>query len=825
MINKLIITGILLLYSIAFAQNLRLEGSVSDKLTRKCLGSAIIRIANTTNGTASNNKGCFGINLILGENIFIISAIGYISDTLVIDSPEKLIKVQILLEPCLIELNDISSAKQILSAVDIMNRGILAKKSENDSLSNYEFHAFNRCFIKENNNVGLGSGNYRFDFDEVKESFKLISNLWDSTEMRINGINEYVSKGFYERPCNFREIIEAQKTHSGLPNNLTALLGTRRIQNLYCDELRFYDRPFPGPFSNDALDYYTYSLKDTLLMDNNRVFKIHFQPKDLNDPGLLGYIYITDRYFRPVKIEAELNSAAITGGSFENVYVSQLFQSFSNYIDLPVDFKITAVSSYIGVVKIEYDFCAFMSDYKLNSSNQNNFSGKALFAVLPGAENQDSSYWQSQQSVPLTPEEFTAYQRIDSIQRAPKGFVYNAAKIFAPQYRLDDQYSISGPFGIYQFNHVEGHTLYFTGAGRNLLDNSLDARMTLSNGFSDKRFKESLSTAFYPGDDRSFRILINGYNKLATLFSASDSYSPLTSTIISLFSKRDFRNYYYTKGYDIGAEAEVFQVVTFSAGYSNHTDNTAYTNTTFALLGGGRNNFTSRTSTTFPDSVNLPIYEARLNTFSFGINFDFRDFVSENYLRKRVSSGNSFVNFGAGVIMSDPKLLKSSIGFVSYNFNMLGEINTFNSASLGFKITGVYSNGPVPFQMQYALPGNISALGRSFSFRTVGMSNMFGDQALTLNLEHNFREETARIIPIRFLKNMRFTTFFNAAWKNMSDKSAAIMPVPYTTLRNPLFEAGFSIGYAAIPASIELAWRLNHIDRSAFRIGINTSIL
>ena len=102
---------------------------------------------------------------------------------------------------------------------------------------------------------------------------------------------------------------------------------------------------------------------------------------------------------------------------------------------------------------------------------------------------------------------------------------------------------------------------------------------------------------------------------------------------------------------------------------------------------------------------------------------------------------------------------------------------------------------------------------------------MFGDQALTLNLEHNFREETARIIPIRLLKNIRLTTFFNAAWKNMSDKSAAIMPIPYTTLRNPLYEAGFSIGYSAIPASIEFAWRLNHIDRSAFRIGINTSIL
>jgi hypothetical protein len=825
MLNKYIIYGLLFLYTSTYSQNIKLEGSVFDKFTGKCLGCAVIHSASSINGTFSNTEGCFGINLVSGENIFITSEIGYKSDTLIIDPHGESVRVQIFLEPSLNQHDEISITRQILSAEDIMIKGIKTKETENDSLTNYEFHAFNRCFIKENNNVGIGSGNFRMDFDEVKESFKLISNLWDSTEMKINGLNEYVSRGFYEKPCNFREIIEAQRTHSSLPGSLASLMGTRRIQNLYCDELRFYDRPIPGPFSHDALKYYSFSLLDTLRMDSYRVFKIYFQPKDLNDPGLYGYIYISENGFCPIKIEAELNTAAFTGGSFEKVTVSQRFQPYINNIYLPVDYRMTASSSYIGVVKIEYDFSSVMADYKINSSVPENFSGGAIFAVLPGAEKRDSSYWNNQQSIPMTPEELTAYEKIDSLKSAPKGFIYNAAKIFSAQYQLDDHYSVSGPFGIYQFNHVEGHTLFFTGAGRNLIDKKLDARITLSNGFSDKKLKESVSAIYYPGEERSFRVLFNGYNKLATLFSSSDPYSSLTSTILSLFSRHDFRNYFYTKGFDLGTEGELSHVVTFNAEYSNHTDNSAYTNTTFALLGGKQSNFTSRSNSTLLDSVNVPIYEARLNTLSFGVNFDFRDFISENYLRRKVSNGSAFVSFGAGIMISDPKILKSSVGFISYDFNMLGEINTFNSASLGFKITGIYSDGPVPFQMQYALPGNISATGRSFTFRSVGVSNMFGDQTLTLNLEHNFREETARIIPIRFLKNLRLTTFFNAAWKNMSDKSAAIMPVPFTTLRNPLFEAGFSIGYAAIPASIELAWRLNHIDRSAFRIGINTSIL
>jgi hypothetical protein len=69
------------------------------------------------------------------------------------------------------------------------------------------------------------------------------------------------------------------------------------------------------------------------------------------------------------------------------------------------------------------------------------------------------------------------------------------------------------------------------------------------------------------------------------------------------------------------------------------------------------------------------------------------------------------------------------------------------------------------------------------------------------------------------------SSFFNAAWKNMSPKFAAIMPVEFTVLTSPLLETGFSVGYSSLPVNLEFAWRLTQIDRSSFRIGINTSIL
>ena len=175
------------------------------------------------------------------------------------------------------------------------------------------------------------------------------------------------------------------------------------------------------------------------------------------------------------------------------------------------------------------------------------------------------------------------------------------------------------------------------------------------------------------------------------------------------------------------------------AGYSSHSDYSAIYHSNFSLFGLGRRNPATANNNIFSNSfanmgINPPVYEDYISSLNFGFNFDFRNFVEDNRLRKRDSRGKSYVTFGGGVLISDTKLLKSSIGFTTYNLNMQGELHTFRSASLGFRITGVYSNGPVPFQMQYSLPGNISGVGKNFTFRTIGLSNLFGDQAFTLNL-------------------------------------------------------------------------------------------
>ncbi len=809
---------------IAAAGNIRLKGRVVDRSTGKGIGYAILRLEDNSACTSANSEGCFSISLPTGKILLIASSIGFKSDTLKIDTVNNL-KDPVIYLGKILSQSKTHQNDHDFSAPELISSIITAKQNAHSTIRGYQFSAYIRCVIRENNDVGLGTGSIGINTGLVKGSFNLISNIWKSKPMRIDGIDEFTCKGFFDRSYSYREIVKDKGPRESLPRSLRDLLGSRRIQNLSGDDLLFFDRPVPGPVSNGALKYYKYSSAGEQLIDNDRIFVISFRPADINNPGLIGKLYVDKRAKRIVKIEAELNGPANSGNNFKSILLSQQYVLYNNHFNLPVDYRMLVRTNYLGIVKVRYDYDALIENYRINKSDSDYSVNDPALQVVSENSNAEPASLEQYRPLPFTYEEAEAYERIDSIRSLPKGFLFKAARIISPQYKISSHFSVSGPLGIYSFNHVEGHTLRFNAAGYGLLDNTLDLRIGLSNGFSDKRFKENLTTIFNLNDNHSLKFSADVFNKISTLFLSRDGYNSFTTTIFSLLSRHDFSSYYYTQGFSLRTDAAVSRSLGIYAEYSNHVDHSATTNTTFSLLGGSRRSFTSNNNFAFTDSVNPPIYEARLNTVSFGFNFDFRDVVLENNIRQKISDGRSFVNFGAGILISSPKYLGSDLDFVSYNADILGEINTFGTSSLGFSITGIYSKGPVPLQMQYALPGNINATGRDFTFRTLGIGKMFGDQVLTVSLDYNLRKEIFRVLPVPFLRNLSMSSFFNAAWKNMSQRSAAIMPIPYQVLTQPLLETGFSLGYSSIPVSLEFAWRLTHIDRSAFRVGINTSIL
>ena len=142
-------------------------------------------------------------------------------------------------------------------------------------------------------------------------------------------------------------------------------------------------------------------------------------------------------------------------------------------------------------------------------------------------------------------------------------------------------------------------------------------------------------------------------------------------------------------------------------------------------------------------------------------------------------------------------------------------------------LDGIYSPGGVPFQMMYALQGNINASGKRFSYRTLRIGEYFGDRVFSLKIQQDLGDELFRLSGIPILKDsqLQLGIHLNMALLDISEKSRKILNRPYKTFKYPFYEAGFSIGHILFPLRLEFTWKLNHIDGNNFEWGVNAFIL
>jgi len=784
------------------AQQYTIEGTVKDLQTNEALAFTNIRIAETTRGTAANLEGKYELKIEGGNYILVASYIGYYSDTIVVNVSRDISDLNFRLRKTEVRLPEIVILPGENPALEIIRKAIARKNEMNLKLLNYEFEAYTKGTVKtedeiyaRGNRVTMGTGGS------------------DSTGLKITGILENQSKGFFKKPDNYKEIITARKQSANFPPTINMLTSGRIIQNFYEDDVMFFGGEMPGPLANNALEYYEYYLEGMSALNDQKLFKINMSPKDMLDPGFLGSIYITDSTFNLVKVDLRINDAANTGGIIDTLSVVQQYSDYDG-IYMPVDYHLLVKVNFIGIVRFGFELNSVLYNYKINQPMDDDIFSKAIVTVLPEADKKDSLYWVNTLTIPNTDEEDIAYKRIDSLDNVPRTF-WDDFSILSPQVYFTDNFAVSGPLAWYRFNRVEGSVLDFTFYLDDALDQRLNSSLDLSYGFADERFKTDFYGEYLFGDYRTFGITLNAYDKLSILFGESDNYNDLTATVIALLFKEDFRDYYYTNGFDIKIEGEVAPVLGLSLGYVNHTDHSATTNTDFSFFSKNK-----------MYRANPPVFEGKINALTAGFTLDFRDYIENGYFRRRTSQGRSYVLFSGDVTYSNGDFISSSLDYTTYKFRSRGFINTFRSAYLNFRLYAMYNDGTVPYQDLYSLPGNIDYISKRFTFRTLKVNEILGENVVTLNLEHQFRDELFRMLNIPGLKNWEVTLnlFLNIAISNVEDQTEVILPTRVKEFPHPFYEIGFGLGQGIIPFQLEFAWKLNYRDGNNFRVSLNAFV-
>jgi len=801
--QKFLITILIIIfYAGVTAQQFTIKGTVKDLKTGEALSYTNIRVAETTMGTASNLDGKYELKIKGGNYVLVASYIGYYSDTVVVNVNRDISDLNFGLIKTKVQLPEVVILPGENPALEIIRKAIERKNEMNKKLLNYEFEAYTKGIVKteeeiyaRGNRVTMGTGGS------------------DSSGLKITGILENQSKGFFKKPDNFKEIITARKQSANFPPTINMLTSGRIIQNFYEDDVSFFIGDIPGPLANNALEYYDYYLEGMSAINDQKIYKINMYPQDPLDPAFIGTIYITENTYNLLKVDLRISDAANPGGIFDTISVVQQYADYDE-IYMPVDYHMLVKVNFIGLVKFEFELNSVLYDYKINQLMDDDIFSKAIVTVLPEADKKDSLYWVTTLTIPNTDEEDLAYKRIDSVGNVPRTF-WDDFSILSSQVYFTDNFAVNGPLSWYRFNRVEGSTLDFSFYLDDALDQRLNSFLDFSYGFSDEKFKTDFYGEYLFGDYRTYGITLNAYDKLSILFGDSDNYSDLTATIIALIFKEDFRDYYYSNGFDITIEGEVAPVLGLSLGYTNHTDHSAITNTDFSIFS---KNKTYR--------VNPPVFEGKINAVTAGFSLDFRDYIENGYFRRRTSQGRSYVLFSGDVIYSNGDFISSSLDYTTYKFRSRGFINTFRSASLNFRLYAMYNDGTVPYQDLYSLPGNIDYISKSYTFRTLKVNEILGENVVTLNLEHHFRDELFRMLNIPGLKNWEVTLdlFLNMALSNVEDKTKALLPTAVKEFPHPFYEIGFGLGQGIIPFQLDFAWKLNYRNGNNFRVSLNAVV-
>ena len=797
------VLAVIFISSVISSQTFIVSGRITDAESKEALLYGNVRVLNTTLGTAANSKGYYELRLSKGEHTLVASYIGYFSDTIKVNLKENLTEINFVLKKTEIILPDIVILPGENPALEIIRKAIQKKNERNEKLNTYEFEAYTKGLVRTTDEISARGRSVSAGIGAEDDSAKL----------KITGILENQSKGYFKKPDQFKDVIIARKQSANFPPTINVVTGGRLIQNFYEDDIRFFGSKLPGPISDDALDYYYFYIDRVVLMNDRKVYKLFLKPDNSDDPGFVGNIFINDSTYELIQVDLELNRSANIGGIFDTI---SIFQQFSNYdgIFMPADYRLFMKGNVLGLVEFGFELNTILYDYKINPDLSEDTFSKAIITVLPDADKKDSLYWSSAQTIPNTNEEETAYERIDSLQRLPFSFWDQFSWLSTRTY-FSEYFSINGTLNCWRFNSVEGFTPRLGFYLEDYLDQRLNSSLNLAYGFSDERFKTDFSFEYLLGDYRTTSINLNLFNSIKVLFGNSDDYTDLTASLLALLNKEEFRNYYYSSGFNFKLEGEVFPVLDLSAGFLTHKDRDAYTNTQFSFF---------RKDKDYPP--NPPIYETSINALTAGFKLDFRDYIEDGYFRRRTSMGDSYTIFSGDVTFSNQDLLNSDLNYTTYRLNIDNFTPSFRSTYFNLDLFGMYNVGTLPYQDMYALPGNLKWLAKPFSFRTLRINEIFGERVATLNFEYNFRDEIFKLLKVPGLKDWEITLnlFFNSAITEIGSESQAILPKEIQTFNKPFYEIGFGIGQGIIPLDLEFAWKLNYRGENNFVIAINSFV-
>ena len=414
----------------------QLRGYVIDEATGDSIpyASCIYRGHNVA--VASNINGEFTIARHEGW-VLTFSAVGYVSKSITINASTKK-NFNVKLKPDTKALKEVvvktkrkRYSRKNNPAVELMKKVVEAKKrTDLDNRDYYQYNKYQKITLALNDIT-----------PEKLEDPKMKKKPWlkDQVEKcEYNGklilpvsVDETVTQKIYRKhPHSEKNIVKGQNS-TGV-NDLfqtgdilnTVLKDVFSDVNIYDDQIRLLQYPFTSPIGKDAVAFYRFYIMDTLYVERDKCFHLHFLPNNQQDFGFRGDIYILADSSYQVK-RCELTIPKKSDVNFvENMKIVQEFTQLpdSSWVltvdDMMAEIKLASFIKEAAVIRTTR-----LTDYAFDPLPKQLFKGKAKEVKEADAMMRDEAFWNKYRQVSLTKSESKMDAFVNNLAQI-KGFKY-----------------------------------------------------------------------------------------------------------------------------------------------------------------------------------------------------------------------------------------------------------------------------------------------------------------------------------------------------------------------------------------------------------------
>ncbi|MCW4468594.1 DUF5686 and carboxypeptidase regulatory-like domain-containing protein [Flavobacterium sp. MFBS3-15] len=183
-------------------------------------------------------------------------------------------------------------------ANEIIGRAI-RRKPMNDpqqKLESFRYKTYDRLIVTANPDSISGKIDSVFTYERAGRVFQKI----DSSGFKFKKIidkqhlyqTEKVSEFKFNKEQGLKEDVLATRM-AGFKKPLYEFIGLKlQSYSVYSNKIDLFETKYAGPLAYDALQYYNYSILDTVLVDNRSTYMVYFVPKRNSKKKLKGLLYI-----------------------------------------------------------------------------------------------------------------------------------------------------------------------------------------------------------------------------------------------------------------------------------------------------------------------------------------------------------------------------------------------------------------------------------------------------------------------------------------------------------------------------------------------------